>query len=191
MLNNEVDGIACNARNATRQTFYDKEMKMLRIQHEMPDMFALLTVAPETKQRAVAAAVATLAVRLAGLEDPVVAEGLSQLEHGKVVSDDSLRKRLFDVVERLDEQYFALSARREAGDEVETEMMNMFYQARAASSVCFAFSASPIEAAAEALYEASKVTDNPQSVVTAAMDAVGNHEAKNHGSHASGASASV
>jgi hypothetical protein len=116
---------------------------------------------------------------------------LSQLEHGKVVSDDSLRKRLFDVVERLDEQYFALSARREAGDEVETEMMNMFYQARAASSVCFAFSASPIEAAAEALYEASKVTDNPQSVVTAAMDAVGNHEAKNHGSHASGASASV
>jgi hypothetical protein len=78
------------------------------------------------------------------------------------VSDDAARAelqcRLERSVEELDAIYFDLADAQDAGKATEQQVLQAFSRARAMNSALFAIAVDPIEAAAEAAYEAQAAT---------------------------------
>jgi hypothetical protein len=98
--------------------------------------------------RRIACQVAEVALSATALESPFA------LDLPNEAARAQLRERLEREVEQLDAIYFDLADAREAGNATEQQVLAAFSRARALHSAWFALSPDPIEAAAEASYEA-------------------------------------
>jgi hypothetical protein len=106
------------------------------------------SAAPQRQSAAILAA-CEFAVKKAGLEDDAAGEALAALRAGRDFTV-SLRERLDELVEELDEEYFKLKEEADEGDRDDEEWRPFFAKARAAAAL-----ASAGEESGEAIYEAS------------------------------------
>jgi hypothetical protein len=104
--------------------------------------------------RRIARQVAEAALSSTALESPFALEPLDEAARVQ------LRACLEREVEQLDAIYFDLTDAQEAGNATEQQVLAAFSRARALHSAWFALSPDPIEAAAEASYEAQASMGN-------------------------------
>lgn len=76
------------------------------------------------------------------------------------------------LTEGLDEAAWGVQDRVEAGTADKADYVNAFAKARAANAVWYALDPDPLEAAAEATFEASSAIEDPQVVWTAIHDSL-------------------
>lgn len=123
--------------------------------------------APGPDQRAISIAVSELAVDQAGVDAPLVAAALQSLQQG-IYKDERMTASLRQLVEQLDDAYFAAKRRFEQGAGKKEAYQRLFYKARAANAVLFAFNDDPFVASTHATYETCAVagTNETRAVVT-------------------------
>ncbi|MCE9545215.1 MAG: hypothetical protein K8T25_06825 [Planctomycetia bacterium] len=122
--------------------------------------------ASPSKQRAAALAAATLAVSATNVNHPAVTKSIAFLKAQKKVTARQ-KNELKSLLSDLDEEYFTLQEAAEDGTASTDDCLKLFSQARAVSAVLFAGSDDPLEAATEAIYEATATSDDPKSILSA------------------------
>jgi hypothetical protein len=130
-----------------------------------------LDAASEPQLQRVAAAIAQAAVERTGLAEPAISEALEHLQ-GSRPPQPALQKRVADLTEQLDEEYFRLKELEDDDDDgPEPRVLATFSKARAAAAVAAALGAVARTAAAEAAYEAIAATDD-LAYLTAVADKI-------------------
>lgn len=128
-----------------------------------------LREATPTVQREVSFAACEFAVRESMIDDQVALRALAKLRESRDLDQASVQ-RLGHLLSRLDDEYFDLQEAADADESEEentvgpSEYLRVFAKARAVSALLAAFEQDPSDAAAEAVYEASVVTDDPQKL---------------------------
>lgn len=138
---------------------------------EFPHDFSVrLERATEGEQRAVALSVAQFALRLTGLDDPVIEEALHMLVAGKY-EHGPVTVALQKLAEDLDIRYFKAEELYKEGKAGEEESREFFAKARAANAVLLAFEHDALDASAKSIYEATAAI-GPDEVLPVAMAAL-------------------
>lgn len=143
---------------------------MTRFEYQFPGLAAELQRAPIEIQRAACLAACEYAVAQSKIEQPIVLESLRKMRDGKIITDKD-KHDLEALVEQLDNEYFDLAEAFDEGRIIMRNYQMLFAKARAGASVLYAFDPNPYEAASEAIYEASAVTDEADArvLITAIM----------------------
>jgi hypothetical protein len=136
-----------------------------------PVLRQVLDDASEPARRRAALTVSKLAVDRAGITDPRIGAALERLQGGGY-GDSSERSAVQALTEELDEAAWNVQDRVEAGTADKADYVNAFARARAANAVWYALDRDPLEAAAEATYEASAAIGDPEAVSTAIHDSL-------------------
>ena len=123
-----------------------------RLARAEPDLAARIAAAPATAQRAIAAGVASLAVRETGLADPVVERALRSIRGGAPVAAD-VRAAVTSLLFGLEQRQWHLQDLVEEGREAPANQAAAFAQARACNAVEYALAEDPLTAVLEATYE--------------------------------------
>jgi hypothetical protein len=132
---------------------------MTRLETLNPDLAEKLRMASESKRRAASLAACEFAISESKVDEPLVREVLEVLRQSRSLSTAKI-EQVEALVARLDEKYFALQEAAEEGRSTPDEYLRVFSQARAVSALLSAFKKDFFEAATEAVYEASAVTDD-------------------------------
>lgn len=140
-------------------------MRRTRLALVAADLAQQVEGAGLSRCRAAAIAAARFAVAHSGLEDKRASEALEAAVDGRF-GDTPERTAIDELVATLDERQWDLQDRVEAGEASDEEQLVAFRRARAASAVSFAGESDARVAAAEALYEASFVVDDPGELWT-------------------------
>src|ERR1700674_5618083 len=135
-----------------------------------PVLQQMLNGAGAPARRRAALTVSKLAVDRAGIADPRLATALERLQSGGY-GDSPERRAVQALTEELDEVAWHVQGQVDTGNADKTDYVKAFAKARAANAVWYALDADPLEAAAEATYEASAAIDNPEAVRTAIQGA--------------------
>jgi hypothetical protein len=144
---------------------------MNRLDSAWPVVASRLRQADTPRQRAVAIAASKWAVATSGLDEWVVGDVLRQLDGGSVSS--TRRSDLDDLVILLDEAAWLVQDAVDEGSANIDDYLVAFGKARAAAAVQFACDPDSALASLEAVYEASVVVSNNESllaVVTEQLD---------------------
>ncbi len=130
------------------------------------DLVSQIEKASDVQKRAIAAAIASLAVGRSGLDDPTVDMGVRAVKTG-TYGPGPISSDLERIVEGLDNQYFKAQELFEAGRSDKAAYQELFAKARAASAVLCALDKDSFHAASEATYEAISAIgiEEPVSVV--------------------------
>jgi hypothetical protein len=118
-----------------------------------PDVAQLIVESDQTTQRRVADAVSRFAIARVGLNEIRLENALKRLTDGQF-GDTPERRALQVLIDELDSAAWQLQADVELGAADYAEYQHMFMKARAANAVWCALSAEPLEAVADAVYEA-------------------------------------
>lgn len=132
---------------------------MSRLRTIAPDLEDQLRRATAQRQRALAIAAARYALRVMSVDDGQFVHVLSALDRNGVLSPED-KRTLNELVEKLDDEYFALSDSTESENAVTGPALLAFRKARAVSAVLFAGNDDSFDAASEAIYEATATTDD-------------------------------
>ena len=124
-----------------------------RLARAEPDIAARIVASTSTAQRSIAAGVASIAVRVTGLADPVVERALRSARGGAPVAAD-VRAAVTSLLFALDQRQWHLQDLVEEGREAPARQAVAFAQARACNAVEYALAEDPLTAALEATYEA-------------------------------------
>lgn len=131
-----------------------------------------LREAGPAKQRAACLVACQFAVAKAGIQSPVVATALAELQAGKVFSPN-LKAELDALVEQLDDQYFDLKDAAEAGMADPRQWQDMFVKARAVAALSNAGDEDAYKAAGESIYEAAfTILDDNKEELFALVESV-------------------
>ena len=122
-----------------------------------------LRQAPSINQRAAAFAACEFAIKRTQCQIPAVLSLLEKLRFGQAAIEDS--HVLAEIVEKLDDEYFNAQESDDSSDADGVAALATFSLARAVASLAFAFRSDAFESAAEAIYEASVSTDDPDDLL--------------------------
>ena len=136
-----------------------------------PALRQVLKDASGQARRRVALSVTKLAVDRARIADPRVGAALERLQNGGH-GDSPERSAVQALTEELDQAAWDVQDRFEAGTANKADYLKAFVKARAAKAVWYALDGDPLEAAAEATYEASAAIEDPASVRSAIQDSL-------------------
>jgi hypothetical protein len=138
---------------------------MTRLETLCPDLANLVQRASAPKQRMASLAACEFAVAHAGIDHPIVQNGLERLRTKDEFTAEE-KAEIDALVAELDEQYFDL---QEAAEERRPSMgdhVRLFGQARAVAALACAAADDPLEAATEAIYEAAATTDDKEELTS-------------------------
>lgn len=125
--------------------------------------------ATDSQKRSICLAVAKRAVRRVQLDNPSIKRALYLLEGG-MYRNDLVATTLRQLVDNLDDQYFAAQKLHEADPQENETYLTLFRKARAASAVLFALNEDPFIAATESIYEACAALDSVDDAQSVAAD---------------------
>lgn len=135
------------------------------LRRQAPHLAERIDAASESELQGLAWGAARAAVQRTGLSDPLIEQALRRGE-----PDAALQARVQALVEKLDDDYFALKEpleEREDAGKTDPQVILAFSRARAASAVAESLSDDAMEAAASATYEAFAAIDDPQYLMDA------------------------
>jgi hypothetical protein len=132
-----------------------------------PRLQQVLRESTDEGRRRVALTVSSLAIDRAGITDPRLAAGLERLQRGGY-GDSPERGAVQALTEELDEVAWDIQDQADGADNA--DYAKAFMKARAANALWYALDEDPLEAAAEAAYEAGAAIEDPQSLRTAVED---------------------
>jgi hypothetical protein len=135
---------------------------MTRLETLLPELAAMLELAPVAKLRAACVAACDYAVTEAKIQHPLVMEVVKKMREGTVITQDQ-RRQLEAIVARLDEDYFDMAKAFDEGRASAATYRRLFSQARAVACILFALEENPFHAATEAIYEAAAVPEGENS----------------------------
>ncbi|QQS39221.1 hypothetical protein IPM62_01230 [Candidatus Woesebacteria bacterium] len=136
----------------------DKFFNELRIELVFPGLLEVISKVSTDVQRSIAYNVAKLAIEHAGLKGDFVDEAVANMELGN--TNEALQSKVKVYVERLDNEAYALEAKRQENNPYEKRYLTAFRKARAANALYYALDNDELRAATESIYEASKSVDN-------------------------------
>jgi hypothetical protein len=136
-----------------------------------PVLRQVLNDASEQARRRAALTVSKLAVDRASIADPRLGAALMRLQDGGY-GDSPERSAVHALTEELDEAAWHVQDRVKAGTAERADYVKAFVKARAANAVWYALDPDPLEAVAEATYEASAAIEDPEAVRTAIQDSL-------------------
>jgi hypothetical protein len=144
---------------------------MSRLETISSSIAVSLSQASETRQRAACLAACEFAVEHSGVNSPVVEQALQALRQSNPVAPQ-VKRELEALTQRLDDEYFDLQEAAENGTASEDEWKRAFSQARAASALVFASGEDALEAASEAVYEATATVDDNSELIAIVANAL-------------------
>ena len=145
---------------------------MSRLETISNSLFTALRHAPENRQRAACLAACEFAVENTGIKSSTVDQALQLLRSSKPIPAE-LKQNLDTLTQQLDEEYFDLQEAAEDGNASEEEWKRVFSQARAVSALLFASGENVLDAATEAIYEATTTVDDTQELLAVVLKALG------------------
>ena len=140
---------------------------MHRLDSRAPELAKALRGAPLALQRRAVIVACEVATARVGLDADDVVAALGALRTDSGV-DPALRLRLEALATRLDDEYLGLA---QLGDAPKKGVLSLFFKARAASALVFAFS-TDAEQLHEAIYEAIAAVEDPSEVIRRSMEAL-------------------
>jgi RHS repeat-associated protein len=163
----------CNS--ADRCEYFDaseanskEETMMMRLDTSAPELASRLRAIGSIEQRAAALFASDLAL-LTTVDSPIVASAVEDLKKNRLHTQTT-SNRLNELVDKLDNEYFALQENASSGSSASIECLRKFSQARAVSALMFAGGEDPLCAAMDAIYEASMSVDDANAVYAVVFD---------------------
>ncbi|MDO3617321.1 hypothetical protein Q3O97_15830 [Ralstonia pseudosolanacearum] len=125
------------------------------------------TASPE-QQHAAAVLACRLALEATSFNEALTSQALLALVEHRALPDGQAVK-LSKLAQELDDRYFDLQDLADSGPEQQQQALRFFGQARAVSALLLAHGPDPLEAAMEAVYEATATMDDPATILDSVL----------------------
>jgi len=140
----------------------------MRLESIEPHLAGKIRTSDSGRQRKVMLFACQFAMNAAPVNNAVVTQALSALEHDQRFTAEQIAE-LHRLLQELDERYFDLQDQANDDAEKKIEALHCFGLARAVSALLFSQDPDPMVASMEVVYEASATTDKPVDLFDAAI----------------------
>lgn len=141
---------------------------MMRLETITKDFTEKLRKASPARQRAATLVACQIALQAAQIDLTVVSESLVLLQQKSTLPKEHVKK-LNAIAAQLDEEYFDMQERVESEPASASASLLLFAKARAVSALAYAGGDDALDAAMEAIYEASTAVENSSQFFDAVL----------------------